>query len=141
MSKYKFVGFQEHIEIPEGFEQLKVDIEFTSPLDRKDAFHLLSNPELISKWLFEVVSMNTKQGGAITFRVADAEFDAVITSFVLGKEFSCVSDELGNLKVRVEKDSKGSRFFAESSLLTDKSDEKTAILEAAFLRLQELAQQ
>ena len=141
MSKYKFVGFQEHIEIPEGFERLKLDIEFSSPLNSKDAFGLISDPENISQWLFTVKSFESKQGGKVVFQSADATFDAVCTSFVLGKEVSFVSDEFGNLKVRVIKNSKASTFIAECAILTDRAEEKTALIEAAFLRLQELAQQ
>ena len=138
MSKYKFVGFQEHIEIPEGFEPLNIHHEITSSLSKGDAFAYLCVPAKLSQWFFTNEKFESKTGGKITFQTPVGEDIAVCTGFVIQQSVALVSDLFGNLLATVEKAPEGSKIILDFKLLTDNSAEKIALIEPRIEALREL---
>lgn len=138
MSKYKFVGFQEHIEIPEGFEPLNIHHEITSGLRKGDAFAYLCVPAKLSQWFFATDKFESKTGGKITFQTPVGEDIAVCTGFVIEQSVALVSDLFGNLLASVEKAPEGSKIILDFKLLTDSSAEKIALIEPRIEALREL---
>ena len=60
MSKGNFVGFQQKIEIPEGFELLEINDEIESSLGKDELFSWLSKSESISQWFYIVLRCFTQ---------------------------------------------------------------------------------
>jgi len=103
MANIKFVGFQEHFEIPETLELVEFQEVISCKLDRDQVFSLLSEPPLLSKWFYEIVSINSKPGGKVQFITDSGEkAEAICTSFILGKEISLVSSLFGDFSARIE---------------------------------------
>jgi len=102
MAKINFVGFQEHVEIPEGHQLVAVEAEIRSLQGREELFSLLSEPKEISKWFLTINSLQSKQGGKVIF-VDDSggTAEAVCTSYDSGKEISLLSAEFGNYSAKV----------------------------------------
>ena len=130
MAKYKFVGFQEHIEIPDGFEKLEVSAEIDC--GKHDPFTLVSQPLELSKWFYEIESLDAKPSGVILFR--NTEYSGICISADLGKELTLVSDHFGEFKANV-KDRVLSLTFR---ILTDSSDSKRKEFESMINSLKEL---
>jgi hypothetical protein len=102
MAKINFVGFQEHVEIPEGHELLVVEDVIDSALNRDQLFSLLAEPEEISRWFVKVNSLQSKQGGKVQFvDESGATAEAVCTAYDGGKEISLLSSEFGNFSAKV----------------------------------------
>jgi uncharacterized protein YndB with AHSA1/START domain len=123
MAKVTFVGFQESIEIPDGFEQLEIEEELTSELSKDQLFMLLSDPSKLTEWFYEVSAVNLRPGGKLDF--IDDEGQSVqgtCTSVILGKELSYISDAFGNFTARVEKSGQGSLISLSFKILTGTSD-------------------
>lgn len=96
------MGFQEHVEIPEGHELLVVEDVIDSALDRDQLFSLLAEPEEISRWFVKVNSLHSKQGGKVQFiDESGATAEAVCTAYDGGKEISLLSSEFGNFSAKV----------------------------------------
>lgn len=138
MSKYKFVGFQEHIEIPEGFEPLNIHHEIISGINKGDAFAFLCVPSKLSEWFFVTEKFDSKTGGKITFQTPLGEDIAVCTGFVLEQSVALVSDLFGNLLAQVEKADGGSKIILDFKLLTDDSAAKIELIEPRIQALREL---
>lgn len=123
MSKFKFVGFQENVEIPEGFELLKVSEEVSSHLDRDQLFLYFSDITKISQWLVPFQSLDLRPGGKSLFlNEVGEEVKATCISVNLGRDISILSDYFGQLNVEVNKAPGASTARVTFSILTDSSE-------------------
>lgn len=102
MAKINFVGFQEHVEIPDGHKLVVIENELRSALGREALFSLLSEPEKISQWFYSINQLESKQGGKVKF-VGDSgvESEGVCTAYVSGKEIAILSSDFGNFSAKV----------------------------------------
>lgn len=133
MAKVSFVGFQEKVEIPEGFSQLEIEESFDSSRSRDDLFRLISDIAQISMWLGEVTSFDSRPGGKMVF--ADGTI-ATCTGFNLGREVSLISDSFGNFTAKVGKSEKGNSLQLNFAILTDGVESKSAEILAILNKLQ-----
>ena len=133
MSKFKFVGFQEHVEIPAGYELLSVTEELSSHLDRDQLFLYFSDISKISQWLVEFHNLDLRPGGKCLFNNGEGEpVKATCISINLGRDIAILSDLFGQLNVEVEKAPSGSRALITFAILTD-SPEKLREMYAKYL--------
>lgn len=130
MAKYKFVGFQEHVEIPEGFEKLEVSAEIDCGV--LDPFTLVSQPSELSKWFYAIDALDAKPSGVVIFR--NSEYSGICISADLGKELTLVSDLFGEFKSTV----KGQVLTINFRILTDSSDTKRKEFETMINSLKDL---
>jgi hypothetical protein len=139
MAKPSFVGYQEKVEIPEGFELLTIQEEIDTSLNRDQLFSLLSEAEQISQWFYQIKSFDSHQGKKIVF-IDDQGLttDAVCTSFVLGKEVSMLADIFGNFTGEIIKKGKSFSLKVTFKILTDNPDEKSARAQNSIARLKVL---
>jgi hypothetical protein len=96
VAKRRFVGFQDHYEVPDprGLVDLQVDIE--CGLDEVKAFSLIGEAQYLTHWFCETKSLVSKPGGKVSFVNQSGElFEGVCTSYRPGKEISILSDEFG----------------------------------------------
>jgi hypothetical protein len=120
MSKFKFVGFQESVEIPEGYELITVSEEVLSHLDRDQLFLHFSDISKISHWLVEFQSLDLRPGGKGFFNNGEGELlKATCISVNLGRDIAILTDLFGQLNVEVEKVPRGSKAHVTFSILTD----------------------
>lgn len=132
MAKVTFVGFQEKIEIPEGFQLLKIEESIKSLKSRDELYSLLTEPPLISRWLFDVQSFDSRPGGKLIF--SDGS-EAICTSFVLGKEVSLIADSFGNFTAKVVKKKEENSLHLKFAILIDEVEQKTKEIIAIIDRL------
>lgn len=111
MAKFKFVGYQEHVEIPEGFE--KLELSAVVECGDIDPFSLVSQPAELSKWFYPIIHLDAKASGKITF--ADASIDGLCVASDLGKSITLVSTEFGELSATI----KGKLLHIDYQVLTD----------------------
>ncbi len=138
MAKINFVGFQEHVEIPEGHQLVVVEEEIKSSLDRDQLFSLLSEPAEISRWFLIINSLQSKQGGKVIFvSESGATAEAVCTSYDSGKEISLLSSEFGNYSAKVV-GRKELSVKISFRILTDAPDEAKKKLEGYVANLRGL---
>ena len=132
MSKPSFVGFQEKVVIPEGFELLEIKEKLESALGRDDLFALLALPEKLSQWFYTFISVDLRPGGKVNFVGDDgATLQAVCTSVVFEKEISYIADVFGNFTVKVSKAGKLNALEINFKILTNEPDVKrTRILQS-----------
>ena len=138
MAKINFVGFQEHVEIPEGHKQVVAEAEIRTLLGREQLFSLLSEPNEISKWFLRINSLQSKQGGKVIFvGNSGSTTEAVCTSYDSGKEISLLSAEFGNYSAKVigRKELSVKISFR---ILTDAPDEAKKRLEGYIANLRGL---
>lgn len=133
MAKVSFVGFQEKVEIPEGFQLLQIEESLESKKSRDDLYSLLSDPRQISLWLFEVKSFDSRPGGKMVFTDGNV---ATCTSFLLGKEVSLIADSFGNVTAKVVKGGDINSLHLKFAILTDDVESKTNEILAIIDRLQ-----
>lgn len=116
MAKYKFVGFQEHVEIPKGFEKLEISelIDFSV----SDIYSYLSDPVLISKWFYPIKSLDAKASGKIEFE--DSKIEGICVAADLGRTITLLSDQFGEFSAQI----KGSALSICFKILTDEPDAK-----------------
>ena len=125
MSKPSFVGFQEKIDIPVGFEQLLIEEEISTEHNQDQLFSLLSEPDLIAQWFVHIESLDSRPGGKVKIRnTQDQIIEAICTGFVPGKEISIISDEFGNFTGKVIKGRNQNTLKISFALLTDRVSEK-----------------
>jgi len=126
MAKVSFVGFQEKVEIPQGFELLEITEEIPTSLHKDQLFSLLSEPAKISEWFYQVTSFDSRPGGKVNFiGINNASAQAVCTSFVLGKEISLIADLFGNFSAKVVKGSGKNSINLHFAILTDDAESKS----------------
>jgi hypothetical protein len=102
MAKINFVGFQEHVEIPEGFELLEIKDEIQSSLSRDELFSYLSEPAKISEWFYQVLSLESKSSGKGSYISSNgATSQAICIAYDGGREISLLADEFGEFTGRV----------------------------------------
>lgn len=102
MAKINFVGFQEHVEIPENHELLEIREDIIYKLTRDQVFSLVSEPSQLSKWFYPVVSLDSKPGGKVEFLTSSGEkAEALCTSFIGGKEISLLSNQFGEFSAKI----------------------------------------
>lgn len=135
MAKVSFVGFQEKVEIPEGFQLLEIEENFSSAKKRDDLYALLSDPVQISQWLAPVRNFDSRPGGKLIF---DDGSEATCTSFVLGKEVSFIAVSFGNFTAKVSKEKDGSAIQLKFAILTDDVSAKSSEILEILSRLQAL---
>ena len=121
MAKVSFVGFQEKVEIPEGFQLLKIEENLESSLRKDQLFSLLSDVQKLSLWIHQVLSFDSRPGGKIIFEDGTA---ATCTSFVLGKEVSFIADSFGNFTAKVIKGKGHNSIAINFAILTDAGEKR-----------------
>lgn len=103
MAKFKFVGFQEHVEIPEGFKLLEVKEEIQCTLNRDAVFSLLSEPEKISLWFYQVLSFESKSSGKLLYVSSEGvKSEAICLAYDSGKEISFLADKFGEFTAKIK---------------------------------------
>jgi uncharacterized protein YndB with AHSA1/START domain len=139
MPKPSFVGFQEKVVIPEGFEQLEIRETIPSDLEKDDLFTLLGTNSGLSQWFFEMKDLDLRPGGKVNF-VGDAgeSLQAVCTSVVFGKEISLIADIFGNFAAKVSKAGKGHEVELRFAILTDDVEGKRSRIEKSLEKLREI---
>lgn len=136
MAKVSFVGFQEKVEIPEGFQLLKIEERFESLLSKDELFSLLSDPTKLSQWLDPVQSFDSRPGGKLIFENGAA---ATCTSFLLGKSVSFIADGFGNFTAEVIKSEENYSIQLTFAILTDEGESKSAEIINLINKLKVLA--
>lgn len=139
MAKVNFVGFQESVEIPEGFNLLEIKDEISSKLGKDELFAYLSRAELISQWFYSVKELDLRPGGKINF-IDDAGMsaEAICTSIVFGREISLLADVFGNFTAKAKRTNGGSKMDFHFKILTDTPEEKSQRIIAAIEKLRVL---
>lgn len=122
MAKVSFVGFQEKVEIPEGFQLLKIEESLNSSLSKDELFSLLSDPTKLSLWMEPVLSFDSRPGGKLIF---ENNAIATCTSFLLGKSVSFISDGFGNFSAEVVKAKNSNSVQLAFAILTDTGESKS----------------
>ena len=135
MAKVSFVGFQEKIEIPEGFQLLEIEETLSSTKSKDALYSLISDPTLISQWLAKVQSFDSRPGGKLNFEDGSM---ATCTSFVLGKEIALVADNFGNYMASVAKGNDGNAIKLKFAIMTDDVDAKSSEIIKIVDRLRQL---
>jgi len=136
MAKPSFVGYQEKVEIPEGFELLEITEKIESSKEKQELFSLLAEPELLSRWFYTFTKMNARPGGKVNFLNDHGEpQEAICTSIDFGKEISLISDLFGNFVGRVSKSNSGSSMELNFKILTNDLSEKKSRIQASIEKL------
>ena len=133
MAKVSFVGFQEKVEIPAGFQLCSVGESLTSDLNKDALFSLLSDQTKISLWLGDVISFDSRPGGKLLFENGAV---ATCTSFILGKEVTFISDVFGNVTAKVLKGREKNSIEIAFAILTDDGEKKSREILEIIKRLQ-----
>lgn len=130
MSKFKFVGFQEHVEIPDGYRKIEIseEIIFSSP----DVFRHLSDPILLSKWFYPIESLDLKAGGKIEFK--DAKIEGICVAADLGRAITFLSDQFGEFSAQI----KNSTLSISFKILTDSPEAKKSEISSLINSLRAL---
>ncbi len=130
MAKYKFVGFQEHVEIPKGFE--KIEISEKMQFSVSDVYEYLSKPTLLSKWFYPIKSLDAKASGKIVFE--DLNFEGICVAADLGRAITLLSDQFGEFSAHI----KGSTLFITFRILTDSPEAKRSEISTLINSLKKL---
>jgi hypothetical protein len=139
MSKPSFVGFQEKVVIPEGFELLEIKERIESTLGRDELFSLLAVPEKLSQWFYTFSSVDLRPGGKVNFIGDDgANLQAVCTSVVFEKEISYIADVFGNFTAKVTKAGKLNAIEINFKILTNEIEVKRARITESAEKLKAL---
>jgi hypothetical protein len=139
MTNRKFVGFQENVEIPENFELLDLREEIPCNLDRDRLFSLLSEPALLSKWFYKVISIDSKQSGKVILLTDSGEkAEAICTSFSLGEEIVLISNLFGEFSAKIVCKKKECSLHVCFKILTEKPDEIMKALNGYIKNLREI---
>lgn len=138
MAKINFVGFQEHVEIPEGYELLEINEEIPSNLGRDDVFSFLSEPEKISGWFYQVLSLESKSSGKVTFLTLEGvKSEAICIAYDGGRELSLLSEKFGEFTAKV-KGSKNCSLSIKFRILTNDPNPIRTELLLLITKLREL---
>jgi len=122
MASVSFVGFQENVEIPEGFQRLEISETLHSSKSKDELFSLLSDPHKLTLWMGSVEKFDSRPGGKLRFTNGK---QATCTSFQLGKSVSFISDEFGNFTAEVVKTNDGNSIQISFAILTDEGEFKS----------------
>lgn len=138
MAGFKFVGFQEHVEIPADHSQISVQEEINSSLGKDATFSMLSEPQLISSWFVNVSSLQSKQGGKLIFTSDKGSGEGVCLSAVMGREIALLADEFGEFRAKVNQSGDEVTVSVAFNILTDVPDVKRVQLENYISNLKEV---
>ncbi len=139
MTKPSFVGFQEKVVIPPGFELLEIYERLESSLERDELFALLALPEKLSQWFYTFVSVDLRPGGKVNFLGDNEEsLQAVCTSVVFEKEISYIADVFGNLTAKISKAGNHNSIEIKFNILTDQPELKRARIVESMKKLKAL---
>ena len=139
MTKPSFVGFQEKVVIPEGFELLEIKERIESTLGRDELFTYLAMPEKLSQWFYTFTSVDLRPGGKVNFLGDDgANLQAVCTSVVFEKEISYITEVFGNLTAKVSKSGKLNAIDINFKILTDQHEAKRTRISESIEKLKAL---
>ena len=139
MTKPSFVGFQEKVVIPEGFELLEIKERIESTLGRDELFALFAMSEKLSQWFYTFTSVDLRPGGKVNFIGDDgAKLQAVCTSVVLEKEVSYIADVFGNFTAKVAKAGKLNAIEINFKILTNEPELKRARIIESIAKLKAL---
>jgi hypothetical protein len=128
MAKFKFVGFQEHVEIPEGYELLKVSQTIESGDSRESLFLLVGTPTGLSKWFYKVNELDTRPGGKVSFDdTAANKFEGRCTAITMGREISLLADPFGQLNIKLSSIDSRSQLEITFAILTDRKEEMQSL--------------
>ena len=100
MGDFKFVGSQERIEVPDGFEEITITQEIPFHITDRELFSYFNKAEELSKWLAPIDSIEPKAGGKIFFKDGSV---GVCTNFTPGKEVTLISDFFGECNMKMNK--------------------------------------
>lgn len=119
MAKINFVGFQEHVEIPAGFELVEINQDIPCGQSRDEVFSYLSQPEKISQWFYRVLSLETKSSGKVTYLTPDEiKSEAICIAYDGGREISLLADHFGEFTAKI-KGGKSCTLSIKFRILTD----------------------
>ena len=139
MSKPSFVGFQEKVVVPEGFELLEISVKVESQRERDDLFTYLAMPVKLSQWFYTFTSIDLRPGGKVNFMGDDGvTLQAVCTSAIFDKEVSYISDIFGNFTAKVGKSEKLNALEVNFKILTDQPESKRARIIESIEKLRAL---
>jgi hypothetical protein len=128
MAKFKFVGFQEHVEIPEGFELLEVQETLQSSHNRDSLFLLVGTPAGLSKWFYTVHQLDSRPGGKVSFEDHSGKtFEGRCTAVTMGREISLLADPFGQINIRISAVESGTQVDVAFAILTNQRAEMSAL--------------
>lgn len=141
MSKFKFVGFQDQVEVPEGFQPFELIESIASKLDKDSLFGYISDPMKISQWFFSMSELDGRPGGKFLCTDQDGQpFEGRCTSIALGKEISLLAQPFGQLHAKVTSTPTGSAIEIRFQNLTDSESSLSAQYKDFLQRLRALVQ-
>jgi uncharacterized protein YndB with AHSA1/START domain len=136
MAKFKFVGFQEHVEIPEGYELLEVQESLHTNLDRDALFILIGTPSGLSQWFYKIHKLDARPGGKFLFEERDGQSsEGRCTAVSMGREISLLADSFGQVNMRITSSQSGLQADIAFAILTDKKAEMSSLYQLLIDRL------
>ena len=136
MAKFKFVGFQEHVEIPEGYELLEVQESLHTNLDRDALFILIGTPSGLSQWFYKIHKLDARPGGKFSFEERDGQSsEGRCTAVSMGREISLLADSFGQVNMRITSSQSGLLADIAFAILTDKKAEMSSLYQLLIDRL------
>ena len=128
MAKFKFVGFQEQVEIPEGYELLEVQESIPSILSREALFILIGTPAGLSQWFYKVYTLDARPGGKFSFDDNGPEPSVGrCTAVTMGREISLLGDCFGQVNIKISTNDSGLQIDIAFAILTDKKSEMSSL--------------
>ena len=136
MAKFKFVGFQEQVEIPEGYERLEVKESIPSNLNRDALFLLIATPSGLSQWFYKVYTLDARPGGKFSFDDNGLEPSVGrCTAVTMGREISLLGDSFGQVNIKISSSDSGLQVDITFAILTDKKSELNLLYQDLINRL------
>lgn len=136
MAKFKFVGFQEQVEIPEGYERLEVKESIPSNLNRDALFLLIATPSGLSQWFYKVYTLDARPGGKFSFDDNGLEPSVGrCTAVTMGREISLLGDSFGQVNIKISSSDSGLQVDIAFAILTDKKSELNLLYQDLINRL------
>ena len=136
MAKFKFVGFQEQVEIPEGYERLEVKESIPSNLNRDALFLLIATPSGLSQWFYKVHTLDARPGGKFSFDDNGLEPSVGrCTAVTMGREISLLGDSFGQVNIKISSSDFGLQVDIAFAMLTDKKSELNLLYQDLINRL------
>lgn len=124
MGKFKFVGFQENVEIPKGYELLEVSETIFSSQGRDELFILVGTPSGLSRWFYQVDQLDSRPGGKVFFQdQLKNKLEGRCTAITMGREVSLLADSFGQVFLKVSSTGGKSQVDISFAILTDRREE------------------
>jgi hypothetical protein len=136
MAKFKFVGFQEQVEIPEGYELLEVQESIPSNLNRETLFILIGTSDGLSQWFYKVHTLDARPGGKFLFDDDGLEPSVGrCTAVTIGREISLLGDSFGQVNIKISANDSGLQIDITFAILTDKKGEMSSLYQLLINQL------